>query len=39
MTLERSTAGINKAEEAGKMDAQIGFADALQLAFPTTVAS
>ena len=39
MNLERITAGINKAEDAGKMDPQIGFADALRGVVPTTVAS
>ena len=39
MTLARSTAGINKAEDAGRMDAQIRSAKALQRVFPTTVAS
>ena len=39
MTLARTTAGINKAEDAGRKDAQIGFADALQRVFPTTVVS
>ena len=38
----RITVGINKAEDAGgrrRMDAQIGFGDALRRVFPTTVAS
>ena len=39
MTLVRSTAGINKAVGAGRMDAGIWFDDALRLVFPTTVAS
>ena len=39
MTLMRITAGINKAEDAGKMDAQIMSAKALQRVFPTTMAS
>ena len=39
MILVRTTAGINKAEDAGRKDAQIGFADALQRVFPTTVVS
>ena len=39
MTLERITAGINKTEYARKMDAQIGFADALRRIFPTALAS
>ena len=30
MTLGRTTAGINKAEDAGRKDAQIGFVDALR---------
>ena len=38
MTLGRTTAGINKTEHAGRMDAQIGFVDALQRVFPTTAA-
>ena len=38
MTIGRTTAGINKAEDAGRMDAQIGFADALQRVFPTALA-
>ena len=39
MNIGRTTLGINKAEDAGRMDAQIGFADALRRIFPTTVAS
>ena len=39
MTLMRTMTGINKAEGAGKMDAQIMSAKALQWVFPTTVAS
>ena len=39
MTIERTNAGINKMEGAGKMDAQIMSAKALQLVLPTTVAS
>ena len=39
MTLMRITAGISKAEDDRKMDTQIGFADAMQRVFPTTVAS
>ena len=39
MTLGRTTAGINKAEDVGRMDAQIMSAKALQWVFPTTVAS
>ena len=34
MTLMRTNAGINKTERAGRKDAQIGFVDALQRAFP-----
>ena len=33
MTIVRITAGINKTEYARKMDAQIGFSDALQRTF------
>ena len=33
----RTTLGINKVEDAGRMDAQIGFSDALRRVFPTTV--
>ena len=33
----RTTAGINKAEDGGRMDTGIGFADALQRVFPTAV--
>ena len=39
MNIERTTAGINKAEGAGKMDVPIGSADALQRVFPMTVSS
>ena len=39
MTIERSTAGINKAGDTGRKDAQIGFADALRWVFPTMVSS
>ena len=39
MTIGRSTAGINKAEDAGEKDAQIGFDDALRRVFLATVAS
>ena len=39
MTLRRTTTGINKAEDAGRMDAQIGFADALRRIFPTVLVS
>ena len=35
----RITAGIYKARDAGRMDTQIGFADALQRVFARTVAS
>ena len=38
MTIMRITAGINKAEDAGKMDAQSRSAEALWRVFPTTVA-
>ena len=38
MTTVRTTTGINKAEDAGKMDAQIMSAKALQWVFLTTVA-
>ena len=39
MTIARTMAGINKAEDSGKMDAQIMSAKALQWVFPTTVVS
>ena len=39
MTLARTTAGINKAADAGRMDAQIRSTDALRWIFPTVVAS
>ena len=39
MTFMRITAGINKTEDARKMDTQIGFVDALQRVFPTAVTS
>ena len=39
MTIGRTMAGINKAADAGRMDAQIGFADALQRVLPTRLAS
>ena len=39
MTLMRTTAGINRAEDTGRMDAPIGFADALRRIFPTALAS
>ena len=35
----RTNESINKAEGAGRMDAQIRFADVLRRVFPTTVAS
>ena len=35
MTLGRTSAGINKAEDAGRMDAQIRSAKALQRVLPT----
>ena len=35
----RITAGINKTQHAGRMDAQIGFTDALWRTFPTSLAS
>ena len=38
MTLGRSKSGINKAVDAGRKDAQIGFADALGRIFPTALA-
>ena len=38
MNLVRTTAGINKAEDAGNVDAHIGFARALRRVFPATVA-
>ena len=38
MTLARTTLGINNAEDDGRKDAQIGFADALQRIFPTALA-
>ena len=34
----RITAGINKTEDVGRKDTQIGFADSLQRVFPTAVA-
>ena len=37
MTLGRSTAGINKVEDAGTAHGQINSTDALQRVFPTTV--
>ena len=39
MTLGRTNESINKVEDAGKMDAQIMSAKALQRVFPTTMAS
>ena len=39
MTLARTTAGINKTEHAGMMDAQIRFADALRRVSQTTATS
>ena len=39
MNLGRTNAGINKAEDAGMMDALIGFGDALRRLLPTTVVS
>ena len=39
MPLMRTMTGINKAEDGGRKDAQIRFADALRQVFPTTVAS
>ena len=39
MTIERTTAGINKAEDTGRMDAQIRSTDALRPIFPTALAS
>ena len=39
MTLGRTTTGINKAEDTGRMDAQIMSTDASQRVFPTTLAN
>ena len=39
MILMRTAAGINKAEDAGRMDTQIGFVDELRRLLPTTMAS
>ena len=39
MTPVRTIAGINKAEDAGRMTSQIGFADALRRICATAVAS
>ena len=38
MTLARTATGINKTEDTGRKDVQIGFVDALRWVFPTTVA-
>ena len=38
MTLMRTTVGINKAEDAKRMDTGIGFADALRRIFPAALA-
>ena len=38
MALMRTTAGINKAEDAGATHGQIGFADALRWIFPPVLA-
>ena len=37
MTLARTTMSINKAEDDGKIDVQVRFADALQRVLPTTL--
>ena len=39
MTFVRTNESINRAEDAGNMDAHIGFARSLRRVFPTTVAS
>ena len=39
MTIERTNESINKVEDDGRKDAQIGFADALRPVIPTTVSS
>ena len=39
MTPVRTTAGINKREDAGMIGTQIGFADAVRRIFPTALAS
>ena len=39
MTIWRTKMGISKAEDVGRMDAQIGFAKALRWFLPTTLAS
>ena len=36
MTFGRTTAGINKAEDAGRKDAHIEFADALRRVLPNS---
>ena len=38
MTIERTTVSINKAKDAGNMDAHIGFARVLRRVFPATMA-
>ena len=39
MTTVRTTAGINKREDAGMIGTQIGFVDELRRLLPTTMAS
>ena len=39
MILGRTAAGINKAEDAGRTDTQIGSTDVLRRIFPTVLAS
>ena len=39
MTIGRTNESINKAEDAGRIDAQIGIADALRRIFPTGLAN
>ena len=39
MTLARTNESINKSEGTGRIDAQIGFSDALRWVFLTMVAS
>ena len=39
MTTVRTTAGINKAEDVGRMDTQIGLVDALRRFFLTNLTS
>ena len=39
MNIARTTTGINKAEDARRKDAQIGFADTLRRIFLTALAS